>query len=127
MKKIILSLAIALFSFGASMAAPKFRSLDNRNGKTTIVIEIPALDRDDNDGLSVDDVKLHNNGKIFNADKVDAEWGHNSMIIAEFKKLKTFKNCTLTFTLNGKPVTMNIQNELIRLNKVWRHKVTTKP
>ena len=75
MKKIVLSLFVALLSFGSAIAAPQFKGLSNKHGKTTIKVEIPASDRDASNGLSIDNIKLHNNGKILSAKKVDAIWG----------------------------------------------------
>lgn len=83
--------------------------------KTTIKIEIPACDRDSQNGLSIDNVKLYNNGKMLSAKKVRAIWGENSTIILEFKKLTKFEDCTLSFTLNGEAVSMNLQTNQIRI------------
>lgn len=69
---------------------------------------------DESNGLSVDDVKLYNNGEILTAKKVDAIWGKDSTIILEFKKLTTFEDCTLSFTVNGKPVSMDIQSIMLK-------------
>lgn len=110
MKKVLLTLAIGLLAVGSSFAAPQFKGLNNKHGKTTIKIEIPASDRDVTNGLSVDNVKLYNNGEMLTAKKVDAIWGENSTIILEFKKLTTFADCTLSFTINGEPVSMNLQS-----------------
>ena len=110
MNKKLLSLAIGLITFGSAFSAPQFKGLNNKHGKTTIKIEIPATDRDITDGLSIDDVKLYNNGEMLTAKKVDAIWGKNSTIILEFKKLTTFEDCTLSFTVNGEPVSMDIQS-----------------
>lgn len=110
MKKALLSLAVGLLAVGSSFAAPQFKGLNNKHGKTTIQIEIPASDRDASNGLSVDNVKLYNNGETLNAKKVNAIWGENSTIILEFKKLTTFKDCTLSFTVNGEPVSMDLQS-----------------
>ena len=112
MKKLILSLALALLAYGCAFAAPKFKELNNKHGKTTIKIEIPASDRDASDGLSVYNVKLYNNGEMLTAKKVNALWGENSTIIMEFKKLKKFEDCTLYLTVNGEPVSMDIQRIL---------------
>ena len=114
MKKIVFSLFVALLSFGSALATPQFKGLNNKHGKTTIKIEIPASDRDASNGLSVDNIKLYNNGEIFSAKKVDVIWGENSMIIMEFKKLKEFENCTLSFTINGEPVSIDIQSLMNR-------------
>ena len=40
MKKIILSCAAALLAIGSAHATPKFLSLNNKHGKTTIKIEM---------------------------------------------------------------------------------------
>lgn len=109
MKKILPSLAIGLLAFGSAIAAPRFKELNNRHGKTTIKIEIPASDRDASNGLSVENVRLYNNGETLTAKKVNAIWGNNSTIILEFKKLTTFADCTLSFTINGEPVSMDLQ------------------
>ena len=114
MKKIVLSLFVALLSFGSALAAPQFKGLSNKHGKTTIKVEIPASDRDATNGLSVDNIKLYNNGEMLSAKKVDAILGENSMIIMEFKKLKKFENCTLSFTVNGKTVSIDIQRVINR-------------
>ena len=113
MKKFILSMTFAFFTCGYSFAIPIFKGLNNYNGKTTIKIEIPASDRDASNGLSIDNVRLYNNGEMLQAKKVDALWGENATIILEFKKLKTFEDCTLSFTINGEAVCMDIQNSLL--------------
>lgn len=97
MKKIILSCAAALLAIGSACATPKFLSLNNKHGKTTIKIEIPASDRDETNGLSIEDVVLYNDGKTFQAKKVDAIWGDNSIVILQFEKLTAFEDCTLFF------------------------------
>ena len=103
MKKIILSCAAALLAIGSAHATPKFLSLNNKHGKTTIKIEIPASDRDETNGLSIEDVVLYNSGKTFQAKSVDAIWGDNSTVILQFEKLTAFEDCTLSFSLNGEP------------------------
>lgn len=110
MKKALLSLAISLLAVGNSFAAPQFKGMNNNHGKTTIKIEIPASDRDATNGLSVDNVKLYNNGETLTAKKVNAIWGENSTIILEFKKLTTFEDCTLSFTVNEEPFSMDLQS-----------------
>lgn len=112
MKKILLSFVICLLSFGSAFAAPRFKGVDNKHRKTTIRIEISASDRDYSNGLSVDNVRLSNNGETLAAKKVDAIWGDDSEIIFEFKKLTTFADCMLSFTVNGKPVTMDITMDI---------------
>lgn len=114
MKKTIIALTFALLSLGSAMASPQFKGLNNKHGKTTIKIEIPASDCDASHGLSVDKVKLYNNGEMLTAKKVDAMWGENSTIILEFEKLTTFEDCTLSFTINGEPLSMDIQSLMNR-------------
>ncbi len=114
MNKILFTLGLGLLSLGSVFAAPQFKGLNNKHGKTTIKIEIPVSDRDDSNGLSIDNVRLYNNGKILKATKVNAIWGDNSIIILDFKRLTTFEDCILSFTINGKPVSMDIQSQLER-------------
>lgn len=113
MNNVLLTLAIGLLAAGGPVELPKFKEINNKHGKTTIKIEIPASARDAYNGLSVDNVKLYNNGEILTAKKVDAMWGEDSTIILEFKKLKKFQDCTLSFTVNGKPISMDIQRIMI--------------
>ena len=80
MNKLFLSLALLLLSFGSVAAAPRFKELNNKHGKTTIIIEIPASDRDETNGLSVDNVKLYNNGETLTAKKVNAMWGETPLL-----------------------------------------------
>lgn len=118
MKKTFLLLAIGVLAFGSNaFAMPKFKELNNEHGKTTIKIEIPASDRDATNGLSVDNIKLYNNGEMLKAKKVDAIWGENSLIIFEFKKLTTFEDCSLSFTINGEPVSIDIQSIMNKADK----------
>ena len=102
-----------LLAVGSAFGVPRFKELNNFHGKTTIKIEIPASDRDADGGLSLGDVKLHNNGEMLAAKKVNAKWGEkndeSTTVIFEFKKLTLFAGCTLSFTMNGTPVTINLQ------------------
>ena len=121
-----------LLAAGSVIGAPRFKELNNFHGKTTIKVEIPASDRDADGGLSIDNVKLHNNGETLAAKKVNAKWGEkqgekqgenrcekigeksgeNTTVILEFKKLTLFAGCTLSFTMNGTPVTINLQRHI---------------
>ena len=78
MKNVLFSLALTLLAAGSAFGAPRFKELNNFHGKTTIKIEIPASDRDADGGLSIDNVKLHNNGETLAAKKVDAKWGEKN-------------------------------------------------
>ena len=134
MKKVLFSLVLMLLAAGSVIGAPRFKELNNFHGKTTIKVEIPAYDRDADGGLSIDNVKLHNNGETLAAKKVNAKWGEkqgenrcknrceksgeksgeNTTVIFEFKKLTLFAGCTLSFTMNGTPVTINLQRHISR-------------
>lgn len=114
MRKIIIPLTVTLLSYGSAFAVPQFKGLDNKHGKTTIRVEIPVSESDASNGLSVDNIKLYNDGEILTAKKVDAIWGENSIIILEFKKLKKFEDCTLFFTVNGEQVSIDIQSFMNR-------------
>lgn len=134
MKNVLFLFALTLLAAGSAFGAPRFKELNNFHGKTTIKIEIPASDRDADGGLSIDNVKLHNNGETLAAKKVDAKRGENrcenrcknrceknceksgesTTVILEFKKLTLFAGCTLSFTLNGTPVTIDLQRHMSR-------------
>lgn len=114
MKKLILSLTIAMLSFGSALASPQFKGLSNKHGKTTIKVEIPAADCDASNGLSVDNIKLYNKGEMLPAKNVEVIRGETSIIIMEFKKLTEFEDCMLSFTVNGKPVSIDIQSLMNR-------------
>ena len=95
MKKTFISLAFALLSFGAAFASPQFKELNNKNGKTTIKIEIPESDL--SQFTVIKDWRFHNGGKAYDVKKVDVKGDDGS---------------TLSFTINGKPVSINIQEKL---------------
>lgn len=123
MKRIALLLTITFLSIGSVFAKPIFKGLNNNGGKTTIIIKIPASDRDNTNGLSLDNFKLYNNGQIHNAKKVNSIWGDESIVTIEFKHLSKFSNCTLSFTLNGEPVSIDIQDRMINrvFNEVFKN------
>ena len=116
MNKVLFSFALTLLAAGSAFGAPRFKELNNFHGKTTIKIEIPASDRDADGGLSIDNVKLYNNGKTLTAKKVNTKWGENNgentTVILEFKKLTLFARCTVSFTMNGTPVRINLQRHI---------------
>lgn len=109
MKKILLTFAIVLLFVGNALAKPRLKEINNKYGKTIIKVEVPASDRDSVGGLSIDNVRLYNNGEMIKAKKVDAIWDETSTIIIEFKKMKKFEGCILTFTLNGEPVSIDLR------------------
>lgn len=119
MIRLSLVLASMFFLVCNTFATPLFKGLNNKHGKTSITIEIPSSDRDASNGISIDNIKLYNNGEILNAKKVkeinkkkDVQ-NDNLTMILEFRKLTTFADCKLSFTLNDEPVMMNIQEILL--------------
>jgi hypothetical protein len=111
MKKVLL-LAIAILSTGCAFATPQFKRLTNKHGKTTIVLEIPAEDKSANNSIRIDNILLYNCGERLTAKKVSAVWDETSTIVLQFKKQAYFDGCELSFTLNGDPITINVQDAL---------------
>lgn len=112
MKKIIIALAFALLSLGSAMASPQFKGLSNRNGKTTIKIEFSASDF--SQVSVIKDWKLHNDGKEYEAKKVCVKGNEGYTFVLEFKKLTEFSDCSLSCTVNGEPVNIDIQSLMNR-------------
>ena len=110
MKKTFISLAFALLSFGAAFASPQFKELNNKNGKTTIKIEFPESDL--SQFTVIKDWRFHNGGKAYDVKKVDVKGDDGSTFVLEFKRFTEFSDCSLSFTINGKPVSINIQEKL---------------
>lgn len=108
MKKILLLLTLVLLSFGSAVASPKFKGLNNNNGKTTVKIEFPVSDF--SQVTEIKDWQLHNNGKVYDVKKVDIKGRDGNTFVLEFKKLTEFTDCTLSFTVNGEPVSIDIQS-----------------
>lgn len=107
MKKTFIALVFALLSFGGALASPQFKELNNKNGKTTIKIEIP--DSDLSQFTVIKDWRLHNGGKAYDVKKVDVEGNDGNTFVLEFKRFTEFSDCSLSFTINGKPVSIDIQ------------------
>lgn len=61
MKKLFLIALMGLFSVGACVAKPKFKSIDNYGNATTIVV----VDKDASNSISVTSAVFHNDGKEF--------------------------------------------------------------
>ncbi|MCM1505357.1 MAG: hypothetical protein NC127_09195 [Muribaculum sp.] len=109
MKKLILTLTIALLAFGSALATPQFKGLSNRHGKTTVKIEFSSSDLSRTTVIS--DWKLHNNGKEYAVKKVDVKGKNGEIFVLEFAKLTKFSDCTLSFSVNGEPVSIDILTE----------------
>lgn len=105
MKKILFILICAAFAINASA---KFRSssLDNNNGKTTIVI----VDNNYKSGSETCCAKFNNDGKTYDAKSmVTTQEGKRMSITMTFKKMQVFNNTSVTLTLNGQQVNVPIK------------------
>lgn len=109
MKKFLIS-SICALAVISSNAQLKFKSLDNNNGKTTIVIE------DDNfkSGSETCCAKFNNDGKTYYAQStVSTQEGKIMVITMTFKKMTVFNNMSVTITVNGEQ--KNVPIDLIEV------------
>lgn len=111
MKKIFIAYAFAMLSFGSMFAASQFKGLNNKNGKTTVKIEIP--DSDLSQFTVIRDWKLHNGGKTYDVRNVNVQGKEGNTFVLEFSKLTKFSDCRLSFTINGEPISIDIQSILV--------------
>lgn len=111
MKKMLLLAALTLF-LGAhtSRAEIRCRSLDNMGG-TNIVLVDNAASAD----LKVTRAILINDGVRYEAKKIrcDIEEGV-AVFRLHFKRLTKFKNCTVELTVDGKKVTVDLQQAMLQ-------------
>lgn len=112
MKKFVFLLVGAmLLSVGSAWAAPKLVSIKARKGKAVVKIEIPASDRDENNGLSVKEVLLHNQGETFKPWRVESNyWGEETTVTMKFRGLPALTDSSLSMSINGQPVSMELPN-----------------
>lgn len=106
MKKAILSLAFAFLAIGSALAAPQFKGLNNKHGKTTVEIKFPSSEFSQT--TVIKDWKLYNNGKVYDVKKIDVKDNDGKIFVLEFKKLTKFSDCIISFSVNGEPVSINI-------------------
>lgn len=75
-----------------------FKSLDNFNDKTAVIVEVDSV----SSTPVLQDVVFHNAGKAYECKELKTTLVRSKFTIAAgFKKFKTFENCYLTFMLNG--------------------------
>lgn len=99
MKKIILIVASVVLFVGAAFASSSFKTMNNFDNKTTVVVEVDSVGSDH----LVQDVVFHNDGKAYECKELKTTQVNDVLTItAGFKKFKMFKNCYLTFMLNGR-------------------------
>ena len=97
MKKLLFILICVVFAINAN-AQFKFKSLDNNNDKTTIVI----VDDNFRTGSETCCAKFNNDGKTYDATSmVSTQNGKQMSITMTFKKLTVFNNTSVTLTING--------------------------
>lgn len=104
MKKISLTLICAVVAFAGS-AQFKFKSLNNNDGKTTIVV----VDDNWNSGSETCCAKFKNDGETYEAKSmVSTQQGKQLSITMTFKRLTVFNNMSVTLTVNGQEVNVPI-------------------
>ncbi len=105
MKKLIFIIICALFAINAN-AQFKFKSLDNNDGKTTIVI----VDDNFRSGSETCCAKFNNDGKTYDANSmVTTQEGKQMSITMTFKRMTVFNNTSVTLTVNGQQVNVPIE------------------
>lgn len=108
MKKFFLSILMTVGIIIMATAKPVFKSLDNFNGKTTVIVEVDSVSASSN----LQDVVFHNAGKAYECKELKTTLTDGKLTIsAGFKKFKTFKKCYLTFMLNGQMQKVEIIHE----------------
>ncbi len=97
MKKLLI-LSVCTLAAVSANAQFKFTSLDNNDGKTTIVI----VDDNFKSGSEICCAKFNNNGKTYDAKSMVTTQEDGKMSITmTFKKLTVFRNTSVTLTVNG--------------------------
>ena len=104
MKKLLFILICAVFAINAN-AQLKFKSLDNNDGKTTIVI----VDDNFTTGSETCRAKFNNDGKTYDATSLITTQECKLMSITmTFKRMTVFNNTSVTLTINGQQVNVPI-------------------
>ncbi len=97
MKKLLI-LSICALAAVSAKAQFKFKSLDNNDGKTTIVI----VDDNFKSGSETCCAKFNNDGKTYDAKSmVTTQENGKISITMTFKKMTVFNNMSVTITVNG--------------------------
>lgn len=100
MKKFILFSFLIMLCCGPVYAGIRVLRLDNWGSGTHVVV---STDIPPKGSAEIHDVTFYNNGKPYECRSLKTVCQGTEMIIyAEFKKFTTFRNCYLTFVLNGK-------------------------
>lgn len=100
MKKLLLTMICVIVAFAAH-AHFKFKSINNYDGKTTIVL----VNDDWKTGSEMCCAKFNNDGKTYDAKSmVTTQEGKQISVTMTFKRLTVFNNMSVTFTINGQEV-----------------------
>lgn len=84
----------------------KFKSLDNNDGKTTIVI----VDNNFKSGSEICCARFNNDGKTYDATSmVTTQEGKRISITMTFKRMTVFNNTSITLTIDGQHVNTPIE------------------
>lgn len=104
MKKLLI-LSICTLAATSANAQFKFKSLDNNDGKTTIVI----VDDNFKSGSKTCCAKFNNDGKTYDAKSMVTTQEDGKMSITmTFKRMTVFNNTSVSFTVNGQQTTVPI-------------------
>ncbi len=104
MKRLIFILICAILAITAN-AQFKFKSLDNNDGKTTIVI----VDDNFKSGSEICCAKFNNNGKTYDAKSMVTTREDGKMSITmTFKRMTVFNNTSITLTVDGEQTNVQI-------------------
>lgn len=104
MKKLLFILVCSSFAANAN-AEFKFKSLDNYDDKTTIVI----VDDNFKSGSETCCAQFNNDGKTYDATSmVTTQEGDQMSITMTFERMTVFNNTSVTLTINGQHVNIPI-------------------
>lgn len=113
MKKILMTLAFAIFATCCLTAKPLFKSVSSLNGKTTVEITIPAKDRDSNGAIALEDIILKADGLEYKSQRVsNRTMRESSTFKIQFDHVPDLSSAVMEFRLNGKPCRIDIGKEL---------------
>ncbi|MBP3287602.1 MAG: hypothetical protein J6L79_00025 [Muribaculaceae bacterium] len=105
MKKLLFVFLCVFCAINAN-AQFKFKSLDNNDGKTTVVI----VDDNFKQGSETCCAKFNNDGKTYDATSmVTTQEGKNMSVTMTFKRMTVFNNTSITLTVNGQHVNVPIE------------------
>lgn len=90
---------------------PMIQSAFFKNNNLIFRIYIPVCYRDESHRVVLDNVILHNEGRLYKSiNFYTVKWKHEDIAILEFefKGITKFEHCSLSFTINGVPVSIKV-------------------